>query len=221
MKQAKVFVVGPAKSYARWIELLDIVNTIDEADIVLFTGGEDIDPALYGCKVHKSTYFNKFRDEYELEYYHKMRNDQIGLGICRGAQLACALNGGLLIQDVDNHWVGDTHPIVNVSDIKNLPLELNIPSLHHQMMYPYDMDPNDYTLLYISKEQRSKDYYAGDKFDDNITRISKINTFGEPEVILFHKQNNPKFLAIQGHPEMMDLDSQTIKTFNNVLKSLI
>lgn len=217
----KVFVVGFSKSYSRWIESLEIVRSIEDADIVLFTGGEDINPALYGCKVHKTTYFTEARDEYELECYHKMRNDQVGLGICRGAQLACALNGGLLIQDVDNHWIGSTHPIINVSDDEELPLELDIPSLHHQMMYPYDMDPNDYTLLYISKEQRSKDYYAGDKFDNDAEKISKINTFGEPEVILFHKQNNPKFLAIQGHPEMMDLDSQTIKTFNNILKSLI
>lgn len=217
----KVFVVGFSKSYSRWIESLEIVRSIEDADIVLFTGGEDINPALYGCKVHKTTYFTEARDEYELECYHKMRNDQVGLGICRGAQLACALNGGLLIQDVDNHWIGSTHPIINISDNEELPLELDIPSLHHQMMYPYDMDPNDYTLLYISKEQRSKDYYAGDKFDNDAEKISKINTFGEPEVILFHKQNNPKFLAIQGHPEMMDLDSQTIKTFNNILKSLI
>lgn len=217
----KVFVVGFSKSYSRWIESLEIVKSIEDADIVLFTGGEDINPALYGCKVHKTTYFTEARDEYELECYHKMRNDQVGLGICRGAQLACALNGGLLIQDVDNHWIGSTHPIINISDNEELPLELDIPSLHHQMMYPYDMDPNDYTLLYISKEQRSKDYYAGDKFDNDAEKISKINTFGEPEVILFHKQNNPKFLAIQGHPEMMDLNSQTIKTFNNILKSLI
>ncbi len=217
----KVFVVGFSKSYSRWIESLEIVKSIEDADIVLFTGGEDINPALYGCKVHKTTYFTEARDKYELECYHKMRNDQIGLGICRGAQLACALNGGLLVQDVDNHWIGSTHSIINVSDNEELPLELDIPSLHHQMMYPYDMDPDDYTLLYISEEQRSKGYYAGDKFDGDVEKISKINTFGEPEVILFHKQNNPKFLAIQGHPEMMDLNSQTIKTFNNILKSLI
>lgn len=215
----KVYIVGHSIGYSRWIKPLEITKSIEEADIVLFTGGEDINPAIYGCEPHRSTYFTEERDAFELECYHKMNKDQIGLGICRGAQLACALNGGLLVQDVDDHWIGGTHEIVNVSNDDSLPLYLDIPSLHHQMMYPYNLDPEDYTLLYISKIQRSKGYYEGDKINDSV--IAKINTYGEPEVVLFHKQDNPKFLAIQGHPEMMVTDSLTTQIFNNILKSLI
>lgn len=83
-KNKKVYVVGRAKSYASWIENATLVDNIEDADIVLFTGGEDINPALYGCKKHSSTYFNEKRDEEEIAAFNKVRSDQLCLGICRG-----------------------------------------------------------------------------------------------------------------------------------------
>lgn len=65
------------------------------------------------------------------------------------------------------------------------------------MQYPYNLDKKDYDVLFWSNN-RSRGYYAGDKIDSEV-----IIKNGEPEIVLYHKENYPKCLAIQGHPEMM------------------
>lgn len=215
----KFFLVGSYTGYSSWIKNKQFVKNIEDADLIMFTGGEDINPAIYGCEQYYNTYFSERRDAQELEAYSKIRPEQVCIGICRGAQLACALNGGRLIQDVSNHWIMGEHNMSAVyPDIENEYKTLSIPSLHHQMMYPYDIPENDYTLMYVSSGNKS-DFYDGDKIDERC--IEKINHFGEPEVVLFHKENNPEFLAIQGHPEMMDPESDTINFFNNLLIKLL
>lgn len=83
----KVYVVGRQTGYASWIDDCELVNNISDAKIVLFTGGEDVDPQFYGCKRHPSTWSTPERDEYEIKMFNKMRKDQLALGICRGLSL--------------------------------------------------------------------------------------------------------------------------------------
>ncbi len=81
----KIFVVGGAINYANFIKGANLVDTLQEADLVLFTGGEDVDPSLYGCKKHSTTYSNIKRDLQEKEIFEQIDpNKQICLGICRG-----------------------------------------------------------------------------------------------------------------------------------------
>ena len=80
----KVYVVGEAKHYANFITGVKLVDNIEIADIVLFTGGEDVDPSLYGCEKHPTTFSNLNRDLAEKEIFQKVRPDQLCLGICRG-----------------------------------------------------------------------------------------------------------------------------------------
>lgn len=80
----KVYVVGNAKHYADFITGVKLVEDIEKADIVLFTGGEDVDPSLYGCKKHPTTFSNIQRDLEEKEIFEKVKPNQLCLGICRG-----------------------------------------------------------------------------------------------------------------------------------------
>lgn len=213
----KVFVVGYGTGYASWIHDKQLVNNIEDADVIVFTGGQDINPALYGCKKHETTYFTQNRDDFEVNMYHQVRPDQVCYGACRGAQLGAALNGAILVQDVSNHWCGGTHQISRFFG-KELPDELSVPSLHHQMIYPYDLDKKDYDLLYVSKHNRSN-YYRGDKITEE--KINNLIEFGEPEVMIFHKEGNPIFFGVQGHPEMLGSDHPTNIVFNDILRKLI
>ena len=80
----KVFVVGGATNYANFLEKASLVDKIEDADVVVFTGGEDVDPSLYGCdKVH-FTYSNKERDLAEKAIFESVKPTQLCLGICRG-----------------------------------------------------------------------------------------------------------------------------------------
>jgi len=72
-KERKIYVVGGSKSYANWMEPSFITNDITNADLVLFTGGEDVTPALYGESENPRTGNNLDRDMKELEEFKKAK----------------------------------------------------------------------------------------------------------------------------------------------------
>lgn len=205
----KIYVVGGANYYASKIIDSELVDKLEDADIVMFTGGEDVDPSLYGCKKHRSTYSNINRDMYEKEIFSQVSENQLVIGCCRGSQFLAVMNGGLLVQDCDNHAIGYTHRISDGNKV------FDITSTHHQMQYPYNLDPKDYTILYKSYDNRCS-YYAGDKIN-----IDYLISCGEPEIVLYHKDGLPVCLAIQGHPEMMDIESPANIEINNIINKLM
>lgn len=73
-------------------------------DGYLFTGGDDIDPALYGEKKHeKCGNIEPERDFFELALLHELiRHDRPVFGICRGIQIMNVALGGTLWQDHDS-----------------------------------------------------------------------------------------------------------------------
>ena len=76
------------------------------ANAIVFTGGEDIDPNLYGEDFHPSVEFVSFeRDAFEKALYEKAFAKKIPmLGICRGMQMINALAGGDLYQDLQSEY---------------------------------------------------------------------------------------------------------------------
>lgn len=204
----KIYVVGPATYYADFIKDASLVENIEDAEVVMFTGGEDVDPSLYGCRKHDTTYSNINRDLKEKEIFEKVRPDQLCVGVCRGSQLMCVLNGGILVQDCDKHAIGKTHGITDGKTI------YQITSTHHQMQYPFVLNGDDYDILFTA-EFNLCSYYEGDKIDWN-----KITKHGEPEVVLYHKKDMPKCLAIQGHPEMIP-NSPVAKMLDELINDLL
>ena len=186
-----------------WIRNVTPVDSPEKADIIVFSGGSDINPALYNCERHPSTYYSERRDALEVGCFNSLSKNQTVIGICRGAQLVTALNGGKLIQNVTGHTNGP-HFITN-NDLK-----FKIESIHHQMMYPFDMDKKDYDLLYWSLKNRSE-VYEGDGIKTPPC---------EPEVVLYHVEGKPTCLAIQGHPEMMST-CQAHEVLNDILKTIL
>lgn len=205
MEELKIYVVGGADYYASWINNHKLVDNIEDADIVLFTGGEDVDPSIYGKAKHPRTFSNIERDKEEMKIFKSIKPHQLALGICRGSQFLCAANGGLLIQDCDNHAMYGTH------EISNGEISVSITSTHHQMQYPYKLDRKDYEVLYWACPNRSN-YYDGDG----------INGMGEePEIVLYKVNGNPVSLAIQGHPEMMREDAPVINILNELVEKCL
>jgi gamma-glutamyl-gamma-aminobutyrate hydrolase PuuD len=203
----KIFVVGPSKHYSSWIDDHELVDNLQDADIVIFTGGEDVDPSLYNCEKHRSTYSNLHRDLEEKAIFEQVQPHQLCIGICRGSQLMAVLNGGLLIQNVDNHATLGTHPIISAANEYD---EYEITSTHHQMQYPFNLPTKEYKILYYS--YRRSNYYEGDKID-----FPEV----EPEIVLYTKENKPKCLAIQGHPEIMRANAPVIKMLNDLIDTYV
>lgn len=204
----KVFVVGPAKHYSKWIKDHVIVEKLEDADIVLFTGGEDVDPSLYGCQKHRTTSPNLNRDLEEKIIFEQVRPDQLCLGICRGSQFLCVMNGGLLIQNVSNHAIFGTHQIISAIDTDK---RYEITSTHHQMQYPFNLIRHrDFEVLYYAA--RRSQYYEGSQIGDVPC---------EPEVVLYTVEGKPKCLAIQGHPEFMREEAPVIEMLNKLVDKYV
>lgn len=206
----KIFVVGSALNYASFIKDSVLTSDMNEADIVLFTGGEDVNPALYKTRPHTTTRCNKERDKAEVSVFKKIKPTQLAIGICRGSQFLCVMNGGKLVQDCENHALWGTHGITNGE------IEYEITSTHHQMQYPYNLNGLDYDVLFKSSELRSYSVYEGENINPNTIREN-----GEPEIVLYHKEGMPKCLAIQGHPEMMRHEAPVIEMLNNLINDTL
>lgn len=117
------------------------------------------------------------------------------------------MNGGKLVQNVTKHAIGFTHEITDGDKI------YQITSTHHQMQYPFDLNEDDYDILFESYGVKS-DYYEGEGIDPNVVFER------EPEIVLYHKKGLPKCLAVQGHPEMIP-DSPVAEMINNLVKDLV
>lgn len=171
-------------------------------DLVLFTGGEDINPVYYNERIGKHTHFNDNRDKKEMDTFYKFRNNSFLLGICRGSQLLTVLSGGRLIQHVEGHCRDH-------SMILNNKLRYNITSSHHQMLYPFDLNKKDYELIAYSEYFQSNTYLNG-----NNEEIELSKDFLEPEIIYYKNTNS---LVIQGHPEWSHCERRTSSICLNLI----
>jgi gamma-glutamyl-gamma-aminobutyrate hydrolase PuuD len=137
----KIAVVTPAQGVdSLFLERFDdvtvvgggLVGNLDAYDFVVFTGGADISPSLYGATPHSQTYPSRYRDEIDTSVYNACNPSKTKfIGICRGAQFLTAMYGGVLNQHVEKH-VG-YHPII--TDDKR---SFKINSVHHQTCLPKD-----------------------------------------------------------------------------------
>jgi putative glutamine amidotransferase len=85
-----------------------IDETLDALDAIIFTGGSDLDPELYGEEPHPETFgVHRRRDDAELALLRgALERDMPVLGICRGIQVLNVGLGGDLHQhlpDVVGH----------------------------------------------------------------------------------------------------------------------
>ena len=192
----KVYVVGAQKGYASWLKGVELTDDLENCDIVMFTGGEDVHPSFYNEKVGSYTSFNLDRDIYEAQMFAAAT--ELGkpiIGICRGSQLSCAMSGGRLVQHQQNNH--QYHDIITWDG-----QELPISSTHHQAQYPYELPKTEFKLIAWT------DNLSKMHLDGNNKEISD-KPFREAEIVFYPKT---RALGIQGHPEWMDR-KKYIKTF--------
>jgi len=180
-------------------EVVTKPEELDEHGILIMHGGSDISPTIYNQNPIEETQANDKlspRDEAELALMKKAIEKGIFIyGICRGAQLACCLAGGNIIQHVTGHQ--QSH-MLNTIGIK---VEAN--SAHHQMM---DIDNVKDAVLIAWTTTGMSECYKTDKGE-------KL-PICEPEIVWFP---NIKTLAVQGHPEWLPSTSRFVKYCNNLV----
>jgi GMP synthase-like glutamine amidotransferase len=178
----RIYVVCGGHYYASWMEGA-ITRHLDDADLVVFTGGADVDPALYGRKQHPTTWPDRQRDDYEVFMFKAAQKmDKKMIGICRGAQFLCVMAGGTLIQHSSHPSVHYMH--TDAGDI-------TVTSTHHQRQYPYGGKKPNFNLI----------GWCTDLSPFNLGEPGQ-HLGGKPEVEIA-EYPDIKALAIQSHPEMV------------------
>lgn len=182
MSDRKIYVVGTSREYANWCEGT-LTRKMEEASIVLFTGGEDVLPELYGKKKHPYTSFNRMRDADEVAEYQAAREmDKPLLGICRGAQFLCAMAGGILVQHMEHPYLHN----VTTNDGR----KVRVTSSHHQRQCIQGLDSD--TAQLIAWAEHLSPYAHGENEND------RLDEEQEAEIVFYPKI---KALGIQSHPE--------------------
>ncbi|MDO5562245.1 MAG: gamma-glutamyl-gamma-aminobutyrate hydrolase family protein [Synergistaceae bacterium] len=126
----------------------DIDASISYMNGFVFSGGEDIDPAVYGAVSNGSLTPNTLRDKFEFSLMKKaIDKDMPILGICRGCQMMNVVMGGTLYQDMPS--IREEWELHSRSDVTNgyvhdvdilkpeiFPLNrtktMHVNSMHHQ-----------------------------------------------------------------------------------------
>lgn len=173
------------RAFSQWLVQASChkAHSPDVADLVIFTGGDDVNPALYGAERHAQTFIDSARDAREIELYHYCLEQGIPMmGVCRGAQFLHVMEGGILYQDVDGHngkhGMRDLEKKVSVNPVS---------SVHHQMCR---LNRNGKQLVLADSLQSTKRWLDNETLEEG--RISDIEAYFYRDSCIF---------GVQGHPE--------------------
>lgn len=195
----KVFVVGGDS----WIEKMflirgwTLVRSPDEADLLQFTGGEDVDPSFYSEERHARTYSNPKRDAEEAHIFLSYKDKPMA-GICRGGQFLNVMCGGAMWQHVDGHALSGTHTATLQTGEK-----VQVTSTHHQMMRPSEVAER---LLWANESS-----YRQSAIDHNLEY-----PFNDCEVVRYGN-----VLCFQPHPEYVSRDHECQELYFKFLRDIL
>lgn len=177
-----------------------LTHILNEAQLVCFTGGEDVTPGVYGDTAHKYTGNNPFRDNEEAKIVaYCVRNDIPMVGICRGAQFLNVMGGGRMYQHVERHC--GNHEITDARTGQ----KLLVSSTHHQMMMPAPSA----LLVATAALGGSREWYDGDRPRKDVSDMDIEAVYYE-NINALCFQPHPEF---PGYPDMREYFKSLVKEF--------
>jgi putative glutamine amidotransferase len=159
------------------------------SSMIVFTGGEDIDPLIYGHEPYRGVVANVMRDNFEISLYQMAKKNRKPMfGICRGSQFLWAMGGGKLIQHMDKH--GGIHRVLDLRSMKSY----SVNSTHHQSAW-IDSKPESVEILAVADPSISTMKMVYNPETEN------FDNFVGLEVEAWTNKVD-RSLGIQWHPEM-------------------
>jgi len=182
---------------------------------VVFTGGEDVGPDLYGKSRHPHTHDSPKRDRDELRIFDQAYKHGISMsGICRGAQFLCVMAGGELVQDIIGH--GRDHELLVQESGRVERITVN--SAHHQMQLPfYRLRPDQYQLIGWMEKPLSR-YYGLDRTEEIAVEDADEWLVKEPDIVYYPEI---RALATQFHPEWLSRWHPASRLYGRLLNTYV
>ncbi len=172
---------------------------IEACDGVIFSGGEDVDPFLYGATPSpKLGEVSRRRDDFELSLFQAcMKAGKPILGICRGLQLINVALGGTLIQDIPS----ELQTQIQHTDDEDRWLEL-----------VHSVEVKQYTLLsLVMKEGVHKVNSIHHQCIKDLGRGLRVSSVCRDDGVIEAIESDSKLplVAVQWHPEVLWQDDKT------------
>ncbi len=180
--------------------VLDEKTYQDEPDIIVFTGGPDVSPSLYGEPTLHGTQPAPQVEKLYKDVYDRHPNAG-KIGICFGGQWLNVINGGAMWQDVNHHAIFGTHPLVNLLNTETGILMRNtfdVTSTHHQMMIAGE----EGEVIGIASDPNNKEFGLATNYVTGKEGGRDKPSF-DTEVVWYPKT---KSLCFQPHPEFPKAD---------------
>lgn len=181
---------------------------LDLCDGVLFSGGNDLDPALYGeATLNDTVVPAPERDGGELEICRMAMERKLPtLGICRGIQLLNVYFGGTLYQDI--------------------PSQLETPE-KHRMEKPYHRASHDCVLeqdsplhRLLGREVISVNSHHHQSVKDLAPGFTVMGRCSDGVVEAICRPGEPFLWAVQWHPEKIwDIEDSSAKIFEAFIEA--
>jgi putative glutamine amidotransferase len=179
-----------------------IPEILDRLDGVLFSGGDDLDPTLYGEQRHpRAEAIDPDRQQFELALLAEVERRRVpALGVCLGSQLMNVHRGGSLIQFLPEHE-------------RHEPIEHRKVVDGDRRLHPVKIDPDSILGKAIGKGEilaNTRHKQAINKVGRNL-RVTAHALDGVIEAI--EDPSMPLYLAVQWHPENLSTSPEHLAPF--------
>lgn len=181
-------------------------ETLGGLDGIIFGGGADIDPALYGSQVWKETEeTDRERDAFEMALLQEaLERDMPVLGICRGHQLLNVVFGGKLLQ----HIADDSH--------RARRMDGQWPSSWH----PVRLEPDSRLALVLGLTETlvNSRHHQGVLADMVAPGLQPVAWSPDGIVEALESREHPWVAGVQWHPERPEMDASSRALFAEFIK---
>jgi putative glutamine amidotransferase len=178
-----------------------IPQIVDALDGILFTGGNDLDPALYGEQWHpKAVRIDPDRQSFELALLAEVERRRVpALAICLGCQLFNVYRGGSLTQFLPDDPGKQEHRRAGAGEaVRRHAIKIEPDSVIGRAIGKGEVSANTYHKQAVNQVGRG-------------LRVSAVADDGTIEAL--EDPTLPLFAAVQWHPERLSSEAEHLAPF--------
>ena len=181
------------------VDLALIPQYLDAVDGVLFTGGDDLDPATYGEPWHpKANHVDPARQRFESALLAEVERRRLpALGVCMGCQLLNVHRGGSLHQFIPDMEGKAEHRKVGETLIR----------------HPVAIEPDSMLAGAIGKTEISANTYHKQAVNQVGRGLRVVATSPDGIIEGLEDPSFPMLVAVQWHPERLVDEAEHLAPF--------